>query len=69
MLVYTLIYIYFLHFPRRRNEVTRKLGRAGGSSFSMVELPVNIEENAWKMEEPELQKIVVRIAGYGFQSQ
>ena len=69
MLVYTLIYIYFLHFPRRRNEITRKLGRAGGSSFSMVELPVNTEENAWKMEEPELQKILVRIAGYGFQSQ
>ena len=50
MLVYTLIYIYiyiyFLHFPRRRNEVTRKLGRAGSSSFSMVELPVNAEENA-----------------------
>ena len=48
MLVYTLIYIYiyFLHFPRRRNEVTRKLGRAGGGSFSMVELPVNTEENA-----------------------
>ena len=63
VLVYTLMYIYFLHFPRRRNEVTRKLGRAGGSSFSMVELPVNIEGNALERKEPELQKILMRIAG------
>ena len=32
-------HIFFLHFPRRRSEVARKLGRAGSSSFSIVEFP------------------------------
>ena len=44
-------------------EVAGKLGRAGGSSFSIVELPVNTEGNALERKEPELQKILMRIAG------
>ena len=44
-------------------EVAGKLGRAGGSSFSIVELPVNTEGNALERKEPELQKIIMRIAG------
>ena len=44
-------------------EVAGKLGRSGSSSFSIVELPVNTKGNALERKEPELQKILMRIAG------
>ena len=66
MLVYTLIYNYYFLFAlstAAQFEVAGKLGRAGGSSFSIVELQVNTEGNALERKEPELQKILMRIAG------
>ena len=65
MLVYTLIYnnFFFALSTAAQFEVAGKLGRAGGSSFSIVELPVNTEGNALERKEPELQKIIMRIAG------
>ena len=66
MLVYTLIYNYFFFFAlstAAQFEVAGKLGRSGSSSFSIVELPVNTKGNALERKEPELQKILMRIAG------